>query len=176
MKHVSKMIRWLAPIIAIFALVAFTSGNASAATSKPNKKHDGENRRLERALHHEQLRLQHQAKAFQHVETRVKSVQALIKRLHDHNKPTAAIEQALDRYQAAVRQARSEHEAAADLLRTHAGFSQSGNVIDPAIARDTVKNVRDHLNRATSMLQQANKELAEALKHDHPKGATPSAK
>jgi hypothetical protein len=73
------------------------------------------------------------------------------------------LESALVEYRAALSEARAEHESAAAILASHAGFDDGGKVTDAQSARQTLESARKALNDANITLTQATSNLRAAI-------------
>jgi hypothetical protein len=90
-------------------------------------------------------------------------VQDWINGLKSKGKDTSALEAALATFQSQIAAAQSSHDTAANILKTHAGFDDSGNVTDPDQARQTLVTARQSLADAHNVLLQAGRDLRKAV-------------
>lgn len=163
MKFHATIRRWtLAMLVALVALAA-TAGSALAAPPAP-KDPAANNARLAQAFRHQQQRLAGQAERLKRADEFAGKVEALIAKAKGNGKDTAKLEQALATFRAALGEARAEWQAAADVLKTHAGFGDDGKVTDAEAARATVKAAHDHMQAAHDKAKGGFKALREALK------------
>ena len=105
----------------------------------------------------------------------VSKVQTYITNQKAKGQDTSSLEAALATYQRQLAAAQASHTTAANVLGAHAGFDNSGNVTNPALARQTLTDAHQALSDAHSMLVQAGTDLRKALKdyrESHP--ATPA--
>lgn len=94
----------------------------------------------------------------------VSKVQEYIDNQKSQGKDTSALEAALATFQSQVATAQASHDTAADILNTHAGFDDDGQVTDPDQARQTLTSARQSLNDAHLTLRQAERDLHKAVK------------
>ena len=76
---------------------------------------------------------------------------------------TAILETGLSNLRAKLAEAQDHHDTAAGILANHAGFDDDGNVTDPQLARETLKNARDAMREANEDLREGRREFREAF-------------
>jgi hypothetical protein len=76
---------------------------------------------------------------------------------------TAALEQALATYRTMLRSARAAWKIAANVLKTHAGFNDAGQVTNPDQARATLKTAGSAIYECYRVAHYAEELLARAL-------------
>jgi len=89
----------------------------------------------------------------------VAKVQDLISKAQAKGLDVSALQSALGTYQSQLATAQSSHQNAANILSAHNGFDGSGNVTDPATARQTVRDAGQALKDAGNQLRQAVEDL-----------------
>lgn len=159
----------LAVLIVGLFLAAFPARTVSAQTPTPEPKGqqmDGKrvDARLERIFKAQQRALERQAVHFERVAKAVDRVQALITRAKANGRDTSLIEAALEKFKAKVAEAKKAHDAAAATLKTHAGFSNDGKVVDRTQARETIKTAHEQLRSVRQIFAGMWKALHEAIK------------
>jgi len=93
----------------------------------------------------------------------VSRVEQLIDKATAAGKDVGALRTALDAYKDAVSKAKGIHEAAGDILKAHAGFTD-GKVTDKDAARTTVTTAGAKQKEFAETLKQAHTALKDALK------------
>jgi hypothetical protein len=93
----------------------------------------------------------------------VAKVQTYIANQKAKGQDTSALEAALATFQQQLSTAQASHTSAANLLTTHAGFDNSGNVTDPTQAHQTLMDAHQALTDAHNVLKQAGQDLRKAL-------------
>ena len=96
-------------------------------------------------------------------DTVVAQVQALIAAAKSDGISTGGLEAALDVFQAQLRTAKVSHATADAVLDAHKGFDNNGNVTNPALAAQTVKDAAQSLSDAHRVLVQSSSDLLTAL-------------
>ena len=119
---------------------------------------------LSRAYAAERTWLEKQQTAIDKTDQGVEKVQAIIERAAAQGLDVTALETALAAFQEAMVTVRSEHQTAADILATHAGFDENGVVIDRPAARETVREARRALGSAHMIMTQAVWDLRDAVR------------
>lgn len=110
----------------------------------------------------------------------VAKVQTYIANQKANGQDTSSLEVALATYQQQLAAAQSSHTTAANVLATHAGFDNNGNVTNPDLARQTLTDAHQALSNAHITLVQAGTDLRKALNdyretHKPAPSAAPSA-
>ena len=90
-------------------------------------------------------------------------VEALILRLQGAGKNVDPLELAPAAFTASMTTAPRLHDQAGAILATHPGFDGSGKVTDPALARQTVKDIHDLQIQTHQTIQPAFKDLKSVL-------------
>jgi len=107
----------------------------------------------------------------------VTQVQALITTAKSDGISTGGLEAELDVFQAQLRTAKASHATASAVLSAHKGFDNSGNVTNPVLAAQTVKDATQSLSDAHRVLVQSSSDLLTALKlwsaHNHITSSSP---
>jgi len=107
----------------------------------------------------------------------VTQVQALITTAKSDGISTSGLEAALDVFQAQLRTAKASHATASAVLSAHKGFDNNGNVTNPVLAAQTVKDATQSLSDAHNVLVQSSSDLLTALtlwaKHNNITSSSP---
>ncbi|HEY9153330.1 MAG TPA: hypothetical protein VIN60_10625 [Anaerolineales bacterium] len=96
--------------------------------------------------------------------TVVTQVQALITAAKSDGIGANGLSAALAVFQTQLRTAKSSHATASAVLSAHKGFDNSGNVTNPVLAAQTVKDATQSLTDAHNVLVQSSSDLLRALK------------
>ena len=94
--------------------------------------------RLERLYKVEQGVLERQATVLSNAERLISRAENIVQRLKARGLDTSKLEAALKDLKADLAQAQTDHDQAAGILATHAGFDAQGKVTDRQLARQTV--------------------------------------
>ena len=107
----------------------------------------------------------------------VAQVKALIATAKSDGVSTGGLEAALDVFQAQLRTAKVSHATADAVLDAHRGFDGSGNVTNPVLAAQTVRDATQALSDAHRLLVQSSSDLLTALslwaKHNNITSSSP---
>ncbi len=107
----------------------------------------------------------------------VTQVQALITAAKSDGITTGGLEAALDVFQAQLRTVKFSHATANVVLSAHKGFDNSGNVTNPVLAAQTVKDATQSLSDAHNVLVQSSSDMLTALtlwaKHNNITSSSP---
>lgn len=156
----------LVAIIAALGLAAmpFVSVSAAGEYDPPLPQGQISNERLERVWAR-QLRLYERiGNGFEREDAFVERVQKLIDWAKENGKDVAAVQAALDAFEAAVKEAHPIYESANGIINSHQGFDSNGKVTDPEKARETVKAMREKLQEIKDTMDGTRKALHEAIK------------
>jgi hypothetical protein len=77
---------------------------------------------------------------------------------------TAILEEALADLRTKLDEAQGHHDLAAEILEEGAGFDQEGNVTDPRLARQTMRDGREAMRDAAEAMREGHREFHEALR------------
>ena len=119
---------------------------------------------LERAYQAEQARLKSQAANLDKANAEVARIQTLISQVQAKSLNVTDLQTALATFQSQLASAQAEHNTAASILSTHAGFGVDGSVTNVPAARQTVLDARQALTDAAAILSQAARDLRQAIK------------
>ncbi len=160
--------RWimsLAGVAVAFSLIfTIPSGTVLAAAGVPAATPGARSTQLSQAFQHEQQVLAQQKTHLANTANVVSKIQDLISKAQANGLDTSALSIALGTFQSQVATATSSNTTAAGILSAHNGFDGSGNVTDPAAARQTVMDTRQNLQDARNALVQAVSDLHTALR------------
>ena len=151
-------------VAALALLAGFTFAPAGIAYADDGTAAGPEGKPLEKMFKYEQQWLVKQQERLSKAGEFAAKVQTFIDELKAKGKDTAALEAALAAYNQQIATAQGQHDTAANILGTHAGFDADGHVTDRAQAKQTVKDARQALADAHKTLQQAGQDLRAALK------------
>ncbi|HVM70245.1 MAG TPA: hypothetical protein VMT91_00695 [Anaerolineales bacterium] len=166
--------RWafgLIGLLLICSLIfAFPSGIALAESNNPTLTPDPflnwlNNGNLTITYHFEQKLLAGLQDNLNKTSDLVTKIQGLITRGQSNNLDTSALSAALTAFQTQEATAQSSLTTASNLLLTHAGFDNSGNVTDPTAAAQTVKDIGQALQDTHNALFQAIQNLHTAVRN-----------
>jgi hypothetical protein len=77
---------------------------------------------------------------------------------------TSILEEALANLRAKLDEAQGHHDVAAEILEEGAGFDEEGNVTDPRLARETMRDGRRAMRDAQEGLREAHRDFREAMR------------
>ena len=118
---------------------------------------------LTKAYHDDQNWLRAQENNLDRAENVVDQIQALIAVAKANGVSTSGLEAALDVFQAQLRTAKVSHAIAYSILDAHKGFNGNGNVTNPVLAAQTVRDATQALSDAHRVLVQSSSDLLTAL-------------
>jgi len=164
----TRIARWLVPALAALVLLMGTFGVAAAEQRGPTEPPKTPNyTELEQQYRLRMAQVRSLDELIRRAAHRGEEIAAKITRAKAEGKDTAALEQALTTYRTKLYAAHAYWQAAADALKTHAGFSAAGKVTNPDQARATLKTAGAALEQsyltARSADELLNKALAKAL-------------
>ena len=154
--------RWILALMIAMVAVGLSFGHAAAAPASGAGK-PGANVKLTQKYRVAQLRLRVQGERLKRVELFAGKFETLIAKLEAKGQDTAALEQALTAFRAAIEQAYTEWSAAKSALDTHAGFGADGKVTNATQARATLQNAHDHMEQAHAIAKAAFRNLRTAF-------------
>jgi hypothetical protein len=120
--------------------------------------------KLEKAYQAELKHLDAQTKRLEAADTRTQKAAERIANLKSKGKDTTVLEQELADFKDSLKSAHSDHDSAASILSTHAGFDASGKVTDAKLAQDTVQQARRLLRETPQTLRPAIRDLVRAVR------------
>ena len=97
-------------------------------------------------------------------DTAAGKVQELITKASANGRDVSDLEAALSSFNSRIAAAKVDHQSAAAVLGSHAGFDGSGKVTDRAAARQTLQDGRNSLDSAKDKLVAASEQLKDALR------------
>jgi hypothetical protein len=77
---------------------------------------------------------------------------------------TSILEEALAILRAKLDEAQGHHDVAAEILEEGAGFDEEGNVTDPRLARETMRDGRRAMRDAGEALREGHRDFREAMR------------
>jgi multidrug resistance efflux pump len=154
--------RWVLALMIALVAVGMSFDRAAAAPAggahRPRV-----NARLAQMYRVEQLRLRVQGERLTRVDLFAGKLDTLIAKLKAKGQNTAALDQALAAFRAAIEQARTEWNAAKSTLGSHAGFGTDGKVTDADQARATLEDAHAHMQQAHALAKGAFRDLRAAF-------------
>ena len=90
--------------------------------------------------------------------------QSLIDRASQNGKDVSAVQAALDAFEEAIKDAKPIYESANGIVNSHQGFDSEGNVIDPAKAKETVRQMGEKLKEIRDVMGGTGMELRDAIR------------
>lgn len=154
----------LVALIAAMGMVSLPMINAYALGGTPAAPGQTSSDKLQKAFAREQTIYARLGKLFDNADSRLSRVQDLINRAKAKGKDVSALQAAFDAFRSAVTKSKTTYENAQGLLTSHPGFDASGNVVDAALALQTVKDLRSPLKEILQTVSPAAKGLREAVK------------
>jgi hypothetical protein len=156
---------WLALPTGTAAAASNPQGTTTSGTSQNTDENGPQGAlRLQRLFRLEKRTQQAQERNLNRADKLVEKVSALIEKLREQGRDVAPLEQALAAFNESVATATDFHQQAADIISTHPGFDDDGKVIDLALARQTVKDIKDLQVQFHQTIQPAFRELIQALR------------
>ncbi len=163
-----RITRFLVSALAVLLVLVGTFGVAAAEqrspTVTPPHTNYGELEQLYR-LRQSQVRSLYEM--LSRDEHRALEVDKLIAYAKSRGVDTAALEQALATYRSMLRYARAAWKIAANVLKTHAGFNDAGQVTNPDQARATLKTAEGAIYKCYRVARYAEELLNRALAEFH---------
>lgn len=163
MSRITRWARWIIPSLAALLLIMSAAGTTAAAERRPTTTPTPTYPALEQQYRLQQQQLRSLGEMLTREERRSAEIAKIIAYAKAAGKNTAALEQALAAYSAALIGARTDWQSAAATLNTHAGFSATGKVTTPDTARATLKAVGGALERSYLAARGAEEALNRAL-------------
>ncbi|HLF01336.1 MAG TPA: hypothetical protein VI547_05135 [Anaerolineales bacterium] len=145
---------FIAPVSSAYAAPAAEEGT-------PGPFADGS--RLELACREVERRIEGQQDRLNFAKDMAAKTESWIKELKTQGKDVSALESALAAYQAALATAQSQHDEAANIMDTQAGFDGNCKVTDREQAADTLRDAGDALRTAHRTLADAGRTLRRAI-------------
>jgi hypothetical protein len=135
---------------------------------------------LERIYAREQEWLKKQAGVLSKVDQIAGKVQTMIDNLKSKGVDVTKLQAALNAFESQVAKAQGFHDQAAGILGAHAGFGPKGEVIDRALALQTVKDAGSALRQCHKTLFDAGKDLRAVIRewrqnHPRPQNTVPNS-
>jgi DNA repair exonuclease SbcCD ATPase subunit len=172
----SKISRLALVIVAVVTVVSLAlaapSGSVFADSSTPTPRASrtggGANAQnagaaLSSVYQKQQDALSKQADVLSKASGDVSKIQDMITKAQNAGVDSTQLQNALSTFQSQLTNAQNSHNNAASILSNHAGFDGSGNVTDPAAARNTLQSAGQAMRDAHTILSQAVKDLHSAF-------------
>ena len=94
----------------------------------------------------------------------VNRIQQLIDRAQENGKDVAAVQAALDAFEAALKDAHPIYEGVEGIINSHQGFDADGKVTDTEKAKETVRAMGERLKDIRAAMNGTGRALLEALR------------
>jgi TolA-binding protein len=157
-------------MVATVVAVLFGAAPALASTGTPNSAQAdtsvSRDTRIENLLNRERNVLAKQKQRLERAQQAIDKTEEWIDKLKEQGKDTAALESALDAYEAAAGDAEQYLESAESILATHAGFDSSGHVTDRTQAAKTIRDAGKAERQFHLAMARATLDFREAV-HDY---------
>jgi len=154
-------------LVAALGVASLPFARVSAAGEyDPNLPPRGEisNQRLEQVWAR-QLRLYERiGNGFERADRFTDKVQQLIDRAQENGKDVAAVQAALDAFEAALKDAHPIYESVEGIINSHQGFDADGKVTDTEKAKETVRAMGEKLKDIRAAMNGTGRALLEALR------------
>jgi hypothetical protein len=158
----------LSVLAAVLVLTAFPMTSVYAAgnsdPSTPPKDGQISNERLERVWARQQKLYERLGRLFDNNDSLLERAQKLIDKAKENGKDVAALQAALDAFEAAIKDARPTYESVKGIINSHQGFDHTGKVTDAEKAKATVQEMNSKLQMIHSMMGETGKALRDAIK------------
>ncbi len=120
--------------------------------------------RLERIWARQLAAYERQGELLDNVDTIIDRVQSLIDRATEKGLDASAVQEALDAFEAALQDARPIHQSANGIVSSHKGFDENGKVTDAEQAKETIKELGQHLRDFRTTMDGTGMALKDAIK------------
>ena len=154
-------------LVAVLGVASLPFARVSAAGKyDPTLPPRGEisNQRLEQVWAR-QLRLYERiGNGFERADRFTDKVQQLIDRAQENGKDVAAVQAALDAFEAALKDAHPIYESVEGIINSHQGFDADGKVTDTEKAKETVRAMGEKLKDIRAAMNGTGRALLEALR------------
>jgi Spy/CpxP family protein refolding chaperone len=160
----------LAVLLVGMLALALPGGSAAAQTPTPQPQKNPQapqvraNIALERAFRATVERVREQKRSFDRANAFVKQVERLIKQAKANGKDVTALEAAVTAFKAKQAEALKLNSAAAEILKTHAGFDANKKVVNAEQAKQTLESANAKVKEAREVFTAALKKAQEAFK------------
>jgi predicted transcriptional regulator len=153
-------------VVLLFAAYPVPSAYAAGKQDQNPPPVQGElsNEGLEKIWSRELKAYERLGRLFENSDQVIEKTQNLIDRAKENGKDVTAVQAALDAFEAAVKDAHPIYESAKGIINSHKGFDDNGKVIDPELAKETVREMGDKLKEIKGALNGALRSLHEAIK------------
>jgi len=158
----------LIALVAVLSLAVLPSSSVYASgladETTPPEKTEITGERLEKAWERVLKLNERIGKIFERSDTLTKKIQTLIDKATEKGKDTAAVQAALDAFNASADEAWPLYESAQALITAHEGFDADGKVTDLENAAETVKSLKESYREIREITGDSGKSLREAIK------------
>ena len=153
----------LASVIALAPVTVYAQGAGPTVTPGPHPNQAQLYQRLKNLFEKEKDIASTLESRLEKAQDLVAKIEQLIDWAQQHGIDVSGLRAALDRFKAALDRARADLNDAKAVLTTHAGFDDSGNVTNPAEARNTVLKAGEDLRDAVQALRGSAQDLRSAF-------------
>lgn len=150
-----------------FAALPVTSAYASSLnipTDPPTDKIQISDERIEKIWARLQKAYERQGQRFDRADEITGKIQGLIDKMEENGKDVAALQAALDAFDAALKEVHPIYESAKGIINSHKGFDADGKVTDSEQAVETVKELGAKMKEMREIVGGPGKALREAIK------------
>ncbi len=147
------------------AFFAFSPVSVYAQDETPPVESTPDPTRLQEIYSREQQALTRQDEIASIVSEGIARAQNLIAKGSAASLDTSTLSAALAQFESSLATAQAAHDSAAAILAAHTGFDEAGNVIDAALARQTVRSAGEALKSASATFKSAREALRSALQN-----------
>lgn len=102
-------------------------------------------------------------KGFDRADDFIARAQNLIDRASANGKDVAALQAALDAFEASIKEAHPVYEGVNGIINSHQGFNENGKVTDAEKARETVRTMGEKLKEIRSAMDGTGQALRQAI-------------
>lgn len=120
--------------------------------------------RLEHIWARQLAAYERQGKLLENANIIIGRVQSLIDKATEKGLDASAVQEALDVFEAALQDARPIHQSANGIVTSHKGFDENGKVTDPEQAKETIKELGQHLRDFRATMDGTGKALKDAIR------------
>jgi len=138
--------------------------SAAGAYEPPVPQRQVSNERLEKVWVRQLQLYERIGKGFDKSDGFIERVQQLIDKAGANGKDVAAVQAALDAFEAASKDAHPVYESAKGIVNSHQGFDNDGKVTNTEKAKETVKAMGEKIKEIKDALKGTGKALHDAIK------------
>ena len=153
-------------LVAALVLAALPFGGVSATSASDTTPPQGEvtDERLEQIWARQQRLYERIGKGFDRLDDFTARIQARIDKAEARGKDVTALQDALDTFVAAAKDAQPIYESGKGIISSHHGFDENGKVTDSETAKETVQAMRETLQEIKAAMDGTRGMLREAIR------------